>query len=110
MNIILLGKLYKLILTLFLIIITNIFYSITRDNASPNNTLINAFRSYYLAIGIKFTRDILCLVHVLNIVVQDILKTLIKDAYSDFDNQNIFNIENNEDIIEENSNSKFLID
>ena len=45
--------------------------------------------------------------------VQDILKTIIKDAYNDLDNQNIFNIENEEEEEEgreeeEITNSKFI--
>jgi hypothetical protein len=49
----------------------------------------------------KFQGDIPCLAHVLNLVVQDILKNIIKDAYNDLDNQNIFNIENEGEIEEE---------
>ena len=56
--------------------------------------------------AINFQGDIACLAHVLNLVVQDILKTIIKDAYSDLDNNNIFNIENE---IEDNTISKFII-
>jgi hypothetical protein len=80
--------------------------SITRDNASPNDTLISAFREHYFIASIRFTGDTPCLAHVFNIAVQDILKTLIKDAYNDLDNRNIFNIENEEVVIEEDLNSK----
>ncbi|CZS97989.1 uncharacterized protein RAG0_06877 [Rhynchosporium agropyri] len=70
--------------------------SITRDNASSNDTLIRAFIKDYDMKGIKFQGDIACLAHVLNLVVQDILKNIIKDAYSELDNRgDIANIENN---------------
>ncbi len=45
----------------------------------------------------KFQGDITCLAHVLNLVVQDILKTLIKDAYIELDNNAVYNIENEDD-------------
>ena len=45
----------------------------------------------------KFQGDIACLAHVLNLVVQDILKTLIKDAYIELDNNAVYNIENEQD-------------
>ncbi|CZT08587.1 uncharacterized protein RCO7_08132 [Rhynchosporium graminicola] len=73
-----------------------ITYSITRDNASSNDTLIEAFIKDYDIKGIKFQGDITCLAHVLNLVVQDILKNIIKDAYSELDDRDdISNIENN---------------
>jgi hypothetical protein len=40
-------------------------------------------------------------------LVQDILKAIIKDAYSELDNNDIFNIENEEEInIKQENNSK----
>jgi C4-dicarboxylate transporter len=57
----------------------------------------------------KFKGDIPCLVHVLNLVVQEILKTIIKEAYNDLDNKNIFNIKNEKEVEEEEiTNSKSL--
>jgi hypothetical protein len=63
----------------------------------------------------KFQGDIACLAHVLNLVVQDILKATIKDAYNDLNNSDINikeNININEEESEENSiiiNSKLFI-
>jgi hypothetical protein len=87
---------------------TNLINSITRDNASSNDTLINSFKRYYLINGIKFEGNVACIAHVLNLVVQDILKAIIKnkDDYNALDNQDVFNIENEE---EEDLNSKFLL-
>jgi hypothetical protein len=45
----------------------------------------------------KFQGDITCLAHVLNLVVQDILKALIKEGYNDLDNNLVYNIENEDD-------------
>ena len=57
----------------------------------------------------KFQGDIPCLAHVLNLVVQDILKAIIKNTYNNFDNNNIYNIENEEEEEEEEvSNSKLF--
>ena len=57
----------------------------------------------------KFQGDIPCLAHVLNLVIQDILKAIIKDAYNNLDNNNIYNIENEEEEEEEEvSNSKLF--
>ena len=56
--------------------------SITRDNASSNNTLIQEFKSYYQISSFSFESNIACVAHVLNIVVQDILKALIKEDYN----------------------------
>ena len=57
----------------------------------------------------KFQGDIPCLAHVLNLVVQDILKAIIKDTYNNLDNNNIYNIENEEEEEEEEvSNSKLF--
>ncbi|CZT13621.1 uncharacterized protein RCO7_11027 [Rhynchosporium graminicola] len=73
----------------------NNIISITRDNASSNDTLINAFKKDYDIKGFKFQGDIVCLAHILNLIVQDILKNIIKDAYSELDNRgDIANIEN----------------
>ena len=58
----------------------------------------------------KFQGDIPYLAHILNLVVQDILKAIIKDAYNNLDNNNIYNIENEEEEEEEEevSNSKLF--
>ena len=57
----------------------------------------------------KFQGDIPCLAHVPNLVVQDILKAIIKDAYNNLNNNNIYNIENEEEEEEEEvSNSKLF--
>jgi hypothetical protein len=72
-------------------------FSITRDNASSNDTLLKAFRKHYNLQAIKFQGDISCLAYVLNLAVQDILKTLIKEAYNNLDNNNIYIIENKRD-------------
>lgn len=71
--------------------------------------MINDFKKHYLIQTIQFTGDIPCVAHVLNLVVQDILKTIIKDVYNDLDDQNIFNIENEDNEEEEdNLSSKSL--
>ncbi|XMA14723.1 hypothetical protein WAI453_007514 [Rhynchosporium graminicola] len=81
--------------------------SITRDNASSNDTLIRAFIKDYDIKGIRFQGDIACLAHVLNLIVQDTLKNIIKDAYSQLDNRgDIANIENNRE--EDSSNNTSL--
>jgi hypothetical protein len=80
--------------------------SITRDNASSNDTLISAFKRHYDIEGFNFEGDIPCLAHVLNLVVQDILKAIIKDDY-DSNTQDIYRVENEEDNNEEVS-SKFI--
>ncbi|CZR70301.1 uncharacterized protein PAC_20205 [Phialocephala subalpina] len=67
---------------------------ITRDNASSNDSLINSFRLHYSYENIKFEGDIPCMAHVLNLVVQDILKALIKDDYDLLNNNNGFEIDN----------------
>jgi hypothetical protein len=58
----------------------------------------------------KFQGDISCLAYVLNLVVQDILKAIIKDAYNNLDNNNIYNIKNEEEEEEEEElfNSKLF--
>jgi hypothetical protein len=55
-------------------------------------------------LGIKFYGDVACVVHVLNLSVQDILKVIIKDEYDSLDN-NAYSIENNKD---EDTTSKFF--
>jgi hypothetical protein len=47
-------------------------------------------------LGYNFYRDMACIAHVLNLVVQDILKTIIKDEYDSLDN-NTARVENNKD-------------
>jgi hypothetical protein len=56
----------------------------------------------------KFQGDIACLAHVLNLVVQDILKATIKDAYNDLNNSDI-NIQENININEEESEENSII-
>jgi hypothetical protein len=86
-----------------------IFYSITRDNASSNDTLLKGFIEHYNKDSIKFQGDIPCLAHVLNLVVQDILKAIIKDD-SDINSQDIYNIENNaeEEVLPNSKSNIFL--
>ncbi len=46
----------------------------------------------------------MCLVYILNLIIQDILKALIKDTYSDLNNHDVYNIENDkEEELEVNS-------
>jgi hypothetical protein len=45
---------------------------------------------------------------VLNLVVQDILKTIIKEAYNSLDNNDIYNIENEDELEEDIPNSKLI--
>jgi hypothetical protein len=71
-------------------------YSITRDNASANNTLIKKVKKHYELSGSSFYGDVACLAHILNLVVQDILKIIIKDKYYSLDN-NTYSVENNKD-------------
>jgi len=57
----------------------------------------------------KFQENISCLAYILNLVVQDILKAIIKDTYNNLNNNNIYNIENKEEKKEEEvSNSKLF--
>jgi hypothetical protein len=77
-----------------------IINSITRDNASSNNTLLKAFKKHYSKESIKFQGNIAYLAYILNLVMQDILKAIIKDAYKDFNNNNI-NINKKESNLEE---------
>ncbi|KAK0384767.1 hypothetical protein NLU13_7245 [Sarocladium strictum] len=54
--------------------VSNIF-SFTRDNASNNNTFIEAFKDHYSELSYKeFTRDIRCIAHIINLVAQEILR------------------------------------
>jgi len=76
--------------------------SITRDNASSNDTLLQAFIKHYNKEGIKFQGDIPCIAHVLNLVIQDILRALIKNDYNtsystDLYEQEIEELENREE-------------
>ena len=70
---------------------------------SPNDTLISAFQKYYNIAGTKFQGDIPCFTHVLNLIIQDILKIIIKNDYNI--NQDIFNTENDK---EEDISSKLF--
>jgi DUF1009 family protein len=51
------------------------------QTASSNDTLLKAFIKHYNKEGIKFQGDIPCIAYVLNLVIQDILKALIKNDY-----------------------------
>jgi hypothetical protein len=74
------------------------FYSITRDNASANDISIQEFKNHYNLLAIKFYGYIACVTHVLNLVIQDILKAISKDKYYSFDN-NAYSMENNKEKI-----------
>jgi DUF1009 family protein len=75
----------------------DIHSGITRDNASSNDTLLKAFIKYYNQRGLKFEGDIPCIAHVLNLIIQDILKTLIKNDYDTSYNRDIYEVEEEED-------------
>ena len=66
------------------------FNSITRDNTSLNNSLINVFCLHYSYKNIKFKGDILYTVYILNFTIQNILKAFIKDDYDLLNNNNGF--------------------
>lgn len=52
----------------------NLFYSLTRDNASPNLTMMAEFkRQYFKSFKTKFTGEIPCTTHIINLIVQDIM-------------------------------------
>ena len=60
--------------------INNIF-SITRDNASNNNTLLDFFKkSYYSLTNKEFIIDIRCAAHILNLVARDILRDYLRSS------------------------------
>ena len=59
---------------------------------------MSELKSYYLSHAMRFYGNILYFAHVLNLIVQDILKALIKNAYDDLNDRNIFNIENDKEI------------
>jgi hypothetical protein len=46
-----------------------------------NDTLIEIFAKHYNKEAIKFQGNILRITHVLNLVIQDIIKGIIKDYY-----------------------------
>ena len=75
-----------------------------------NNTLLEAFIKNYSINGQGFTGDIPCIAYVLNLVIQDILKAIIKDNYISIEAIDALNRENDFQGIyeEENINiSKF---
>jgi hypothetical protein len=84
-----------------------ILYSITRDNASSNNLLLEYFKKHYNLNGYKFQGNIPCIAHILNLAIQDILKALIKDKYDSFNEYN--EIQAIEEDYELNNSSKFLL-
>ena len=67
LNLILKG-IYIILNYFFKKIIINLFYSITRDNASSNDTLISSFIYNYNKEGIKFQGDIAYSAYILNLV------------------------------------------
>jgi hypothetical protein len=98
----LLGKLFKKIKSFFI----NCFeFSITRDNASSNDTLLSAFTKHYYKEGIRFYKDVPCIAYILNLVIQDIIKTLIKNNYNISYAKDIYNEEKEENITEEEINA-----
>jgi hypothetical protein len=66
LNLILLGKYFNFNFRFILKLIVN---SITRDNASSNDTLIKGFIRHYKLNNIAFIGNISCLAHILNLVV-----------------------------------------
>ena len=64
------------------------------------DTLLAAFIKHYNKEGIKFQGDIPCIAHVLNLVIQDILKALIKNDYDTSYKIDIYNQE--KELLEEN--------
>ena len=56
--------------------IQNNIFCITRDNAYNNDTLIKDFKEYNKANNGLFYSDIRCIAHIINLIVQDILKEL----------------------------------
>ena len=81
------------------------YFSITRDNASSNNTLIEALTKHYEKEGLRFQGDIPCIAHVLNLVIQDIIKGIIKE---DYDSSYINDIYTEENDSEEQNTSKLI--
>ena len=82
--------------------------SITRDNASSNNTLIQEFKNHYQISSLSFNRNIACTVYILNLVVQDILKALIKEDYNSLKDSNLIQREELEEEEEEEKTSSKL--
>ena len=56
--------------------IQNNIFCIARDNASTNDTLIQDFKAYNDENNGLFHSDIRCIAHIINLVVQDILKEI----------------------------------
>ena len=80
-------------------------FSIIKDNASSNDTLLSAFIKHYYKEGIRFYKDVLCIAYILNLVIQDIIKTLIKSDYNISYAKDVYNKEKEENIIEEEINA-----
>jgi hypothetical protein len=79
--------------------------AVARDN-HDNDTLIEVFTKYYNIQAIKFQGDIPCIAYILNLVVQDILKALIKNSYNTSYTKDIYNKRKIKKIIEKKSNNK----
>jgi hypothetical protein len=94
------GKFEYVLLKLLLLIL----YSITRDNASSNNTLISSFIRAYDLEAIKFQGDIACCAHVLNIATQEIISSIVKaeDSIEELDAIRAIEKEEEEDLEERN--------
>ena len=87
--------------------------TVLRVTSELTNTLLKAFIKYYNKEGIKFQGDIPCIAHVLNLVIQDILKALIKNDYdtsysTDLYEQEMEELEDSEEEVEQVT-SKFSI-
>jgi hypothetical protein len=68
----------------------NTTLEIIRDNVSFNDTLLEAFIKHYNKEGMKFQGDIPYIAYILNLVIQDILKALIKNDYNTSYTTNIY--------------------
>lgn len=73
----------------------------TTDSASNNDTLMIAIERTCRRQNIDFTKDknhVRCLAHIINLAVQDALRVL--NAESTVDEDNIFNLDENGDILD----------
>jgi hypothetical protein len=60
------------------------------DLTSVINTLIEAFLKHYNKEGIKCQGDVPYIAHILNLIIQDIVKALIKNDYNTSYTTNIY--------------------